>query len=178
MGTDKVPFAEVRWGATGSGRDRKWRHRTESDLRHVTRRGPDQNRKWSRNRYILYCYSRSTTTCSIVVQVLWLPEVIEGHVTPKDVIWGCGRMRNQKLRKICPGGDFFTGSDVIKRHVTPKGVPLENMGARMRNWKLRNIRTNVTCRASHGRVECATECALGVWFYLFSNLLQKRIEMF
>ena len=55
------------------------------------------------------------------------------------------------------GSSMATGCDVIKRHVTPKGVPLEGWGERMRNRKLRNIRSNVTCRASPG-----TGSALGV----------------
>ena len=39
-----------------------------------------------RNRYILYYYrSTCSTKCSTVVQVPWLPEVTEDHVTPKDV---------------------------------------------------------------------------------------------
>ena len=43
---------------------------------------------------------------------------------------------------------FFTVSDVIKRHVTPEGIPYEGWGSRMRNRKLNDIRLNVTRRAS------------------------------
>ena len=49
--------------------------------------------------------------------------------------------------------DMATGGDVS--HVTPKGVPLEGWGPRMCNRKLRNIRSNVTRRASPERVGCA-----------------------
>jgi hypothetical protein len=53
------------------------------------------------------------------------------------------------------GSSMTNGWDFIKCHVIPKGVPLEGWDARMRNRKLRNIRWNVTRRASPGRVECA-----------------------
>ena len=36
-----------------------------------------------------------------VVQVPWLPDVTEGHMTPKRVPLGA-RMRNRQLRNICP----------------------------------------------------------------------------
>jgi len=75
---------------------------------HVTGRDPDRNRKYvlrMRNRYILYYYYSSSTKCSTVVQVPWLPEVTEGHVTPKGVPLGV-RMRNRKLHNIRPGGPF------------------------------------------------------------------------
>ena len=41
------------------------------------------------NRYILYYYYSSSTQCSTVVQVPWLPEVTEGHVTPKGGHFVC-----------------------------------------------------------------------------------------
>jgi len=40
-----------------------------------------------------------------VVQIPWLPEVTEGHVTPKGVPLGV-RMRNRKLCNIRPSGAF------------------------------------------------------------------------
>ena len=42
----KVKFTGVRWGATGSGPDRKWRNRTGSDASNVTGRDTSRNRKW------------------------------------------------------------------------------------------------------------------------------------
>ena len=43
-------------------------------------------------------------------------------------------MRNRKLHNIHLIGGLFTGSDVIKRHVTSKGS-LGSVDARMRNLK-------------------------------------------
>ena len=75
--------------------------------------------------------TRCTTTLVVVqdvVQVPWLPEVTKCHVTTK------GRYAHATGScTISSLVGLFTGSDVIKRHVTPKGVPFENVGARMRN---------------------------------------------
>jgi hypothetical protein len=43
------------------------------------------------------------------------------HQTSREGV----RMRTRKLRHIHPYRGLFTGSDVIKRHVTPKGFPLK-----------------------------------------------------
>jgi hypothetical protein len=43
---------------------------------------------------------------TIVVQVPWLPEVTEGHVTQKGFPWKGVRMHNRKLRNIRPSGSF------------------------------------------------------------------------
>jgi len=63
--------------------------------------------------------------------------------------WKGVRMRNQKLRNIRPSGAFSL--EVTSSNVTsPVGLLLEGWGARMRNRKLCNILSNVTCRASFG----------------------------
>ena len=54
-----------------------------------------------------------------IVQVPWLPEVTEGHVTPKEVPLGAC-IRNRKLRNIRPSGDF--SPEVTS---SPVGLPLE-----------------------------------------------------
>ena len=83
-----------------------------------------------------------------------LPEVTSPKVTGNSVtvchVIRSYRMRNPFLRfflTIVVGHnvplrmtDMATGCDVIKHHVTAKGVPLEGWGAPMRNRKLRNIR--------------------------------------
>ena len=76
---------------------------------------------------MIECACATGTFCSTVVQVPWLPEVTEVHVTPKGVPLGVpkgvpldARMCNRNVRNIRPSE---TGSDVIKRH--PKGIPLE-----------------------------------------------------
>ena len=85
--------------------------------------------------------------------------------------WKGAHMRNRKLWNIRPFGAFFTGSDGIKHHVTPKGIPWKCV--RMRNRKLRNIRpsgafspkvtsSNVTRRASPGTGSHVIGSALGV----------------
>jgi len=94
--------------------------------------GPDRNRKsrkWSRAHAqpvpALFSYY-SSTQCSTVVQGPWLPEVIEGHVTPKGVPWKGVRMRNRKLHNINPSRAF--SPEVTEGHLTQKGFPW--------NWKL------------------------------------------
>jgi len=62
---------------------RKWRQSCDRKWRDPKWR---QSRKYvlrMRNRYIWYYYYSSSTKCSTVVQVPWLPGVTEGHVTPK-----------------------------------------------------------------------------------------------
>jgi hypothetical protein len=130
-------------GSTGSqvtGPDRKWRQSRDRKWR---------KRKWRhnwtyvlhmRNRYILYYYYSSSIQCSTVVQVLWLPEMTEGHVTPLGVPL-CVRMCNRKLRNIRPSGAFWPEITSDRSSRNPCGVPL---GVRMRNRKLRNIRPNMT----------------------------------
>jgi hypothetical protein len=82
-------------GATGSGPYRKWRDRKWPEVT-LTR----SDRVRMRNRYILYYYYSSSKTCSTVVQIPWLPKVIEGHVISKG--WNGVRMRNRKLWAFWP----------------------------------------------------------------------------
>jgi len=96
FGQSSICGGAVRWcyrkSRHRSGPDRKWR-----------------NRKYflrMRNRYILSYYYSNSTKCSTVVQVPGLPEVFEGHVTPKGG-WKGVRMRNRKLRNIRPCGAFW-----------------------------------------------------------------------
>jgi hypothetical protein len=82
----------------------------------------------------LFSYSSSSTKCSTVVQVPWLLEVTEGHVTLKRFPWKGVRMCNQKLRNIRHIGAFSlkkTSSNVT----SPEVVPLEGWGEHMRNQK-------------------------------------------
>jgi len=105
-----------------TGSDVPGSHVTGSDVSHVTGRGPDRNRKYvlrMYNRYILYYYYSRSTKCSTVVQVPWLPEVTEGHMTAKGFPLGV-RMRNRKLRNIRPSGAF--SPEVTS---SPIGLPLE-----------------------------------------------------
>ena len=94
---------------------------TGSDVSHVTGinltgRCPDWNRKshkWSRAH-------SSSTKCSTVVQIPWLLEVTKGHVIPKGVPLGV-RMRNRKLRHICPSGAFHRK---WRHQASPIGLPM------------------------------------------------------
>ena len=72
--TDKVKFEEELPEVTSPAL-------TGSDVTgsHVTGRVPEPE--------VIACAS-ATGTCSTVVQVPWLPEVTEGHVTPKEVPLG------------------------------------------------------------------------------------------
>ena len=66
MSTAQVTFAVERCGATGS---------------HVMHAQPFP---------AFFSYYSSSTKCSTVVQVPWLPEVTEGHVTQKGIpLEGC-----------------------------------------------------------------------------------------
>ena len=67
------------------------------------------------NRYILYYYYRSSTKCSTVVQVPWVPEA-----TPKGVPLGV-HMCNQKLCNIGPSGAFSL--EVTSSNVTCRASP-------------------------------------------------------
>ena len=51
-------------------------------------------------------YYNSSTKCSTVVEVPWLPEVNKGHVTPSGFPVGV-RMHNGKLRNIRPSRAFL-----------------------------------------------------------------------
>jgi hypothetical protein len=76
---------------------------------HVTGRCPD--RKYDLH---MFDFFPALFFTRVVVQVPWLPEATEGHVTP----FGgplCMCMRNRKLRNIRPMG-LLTGSDVMKHH--------------------------------------------------------------
>ena len=53
---------------------------TGSDISYVSGSGiTGSHRVRMRNRYIWYYYYSSSTKCSTVVQVPWLPELTEGH---------------------------------------------------------------------------------------------------
>ena len=110
------------------------------------------------NRYILYYYYSSSTKCSTVVQVPWLPEVIEGHeghVTLKE--WkGCacatgscaisalvGPFHWKWRHQTSPEGDSL-GSCGISIQTSPRSDRRTpeggGRGVHMRNRKLHNIR--------------------------------------
>ena len=104
MGTAQTLFEEVvQGGATGN---------------HMITRGPD--RKWPEICSVhgrkcipsFFSYNSSNT----VVQVPWLPEVAEGHVTPFGVPLSV-RMRNRKFRNIRTSGTFWP--EVTLWNVTP-----------------------------------------------------------
>ena len=49
---------------------------------------------------------------------IWIPDETKGHVTPNGFPWKGARMRNRKLRNICPIGAFspeITSSNVSRR---------------------------------------------------------------
>jgi hypothetical protein len=105
--TDKVKFEEELPEVTSPAL-------TGSDANHVT--GSDVTGSHLTGRYpepeVIACAS-ATGICSTVVHVPWLPEVTEGHVTPKEVPLGvpkrvplCVRTYNWKLRNIRPSGAF------------------------------------------------------------------------
>jgi hypothetical protein len=90
MGTAQVEFAWEQWGVNGSGPDQKRRKL--------------HDRKWRHGSMFCACpdFPRAFFL-TIVVQVPWLPEVTEGHVTPKGFPWS---MRKRKLRNIRPSRAF------------------------------------------------------------------------
>jgi hypothetical protein len=112
------------------------------------------NRKWRKSRDVvtgsMLC-AYSNTKCSTVIQVPGLPEVTKGHVTPKGFhlgeMYACA---TRKWRNIRPSEDFKplvmssnvtwlrrdsigrVGCCTISDQTSPVGLPLENIGARMR----------------------------------------------
>ena len=99
MGTAETIFEEVvRGGATGS-------HVTGSDVSHgshVTERDRNYVLRMPGSAFLLFFFYYSS---SIVVQVPWLPEVTEGHVTPFVVPLGV-RMRNRSCTISALVGSF------------------------------------------------------------------------
>ena len=73
-----------------------------------------------------------------------------------------------------------TGSDVIKLHVTPKGVPLEKWVREFatRSCGISEQTSPVGLPLEGWEARMRDRMCPWVWFYLFSNLAQKRIEMF
>ena len=106
---------------------------------------------------LYFCFPRFFLTIVVVqvVQVPWLPEETEGHVTPKLFPWKSVRI-NRKLRNIHPSGAF--SPEKTSSNIAPKWFPWKS--ARMRNRKLRNIRSNVTRRTSPGKYGSARICSL------------------
>jgi hypothetical protein len=107
------------------------------------------------------CLAFSRFFFTIVVQnVPGLPEMTKRSCDPKRVPLGWGVcMRNRK----------FLSPEVASSNVTwPRLIPLEGWGVRKRYRKLRNIRSNVTRKASpgkygsvHAQLEVHLECSLG-----------------
>ena len=81
MGTAQATFVEVLWGATGNDM-------TGSDVN-----GSGADRKWRYDRSMFCTCATNSRVCfltissSTVVQVPWLPEVTQGHVTPSGFPW-------------------------------------------------------------------------------------------
>jgi hypothetical protein len=112
MCTDKTIFAEMLWRATGS---------------HVTVRCT--NRKWpevcsmhAQPIPALFSYY-SSTKWSTVVQVPWLPEVTEGHVTTSGFHWVCACPTGSRAISALVGSfhhkwRYETSPIVTKSHVT------------------------------------------------------------
>ena len=133
-----------KWGHRKS-RDRKrsWLEVTASGLDpEVTKWSRAHVRKWIPTLFSYY----SSTKCSTVVQIPGLPEVTKGQVTPKEVplVWfhACGT-------GSCPIFTLLGSFHRKWRHQTsrdPEGITLEGWVASMRNRKLRSIRSNVTRR--------------------------------
>ena len=99
MGTDKVKSEVMLWGGvTGSDvtvPDRKWRELRYRMWRH--RKTLDRKWPWPEVTRSMLCacpvfscafsYYSSSTKCSTVAQVPWLPEVIYGHLTSLGFLW-------------------------------------------------------------------------------------------
>jgi hypothetical protein len=127
---------------------RKWYHRKPRDRKwHDRKWRQSHDRKWSHAHAqpvpALFSYY-SSTKCTIAHDRhgyrMWRTEGFP---------WK-GGMRIRKLRKICSSGAF--SPEVASSNVTWfRSDSLGRVGARMRNRKLRNIRSNVTRRASHGK---------------------------
>ena len=97
-------------------------------------------------------------------EAAWLPDVTSASVTwPRRGSLGWGvRIHERKLRNFRPIGTF--SPEVTSLNVTSPG-------------KLRNIRSNVTRRTSHGAWDarmCERKCPISNLF----NPTQKKIEMF
>jgi hypothetical protein len=129
---------------------------TGSDVNHVTRSDVITGSMfWTCPAFTHVFSYYSSRKCSTVVQVPGLPEVTEGHVTPKGF----------HLGEVCAcateSGAIFVLVETFHRkwrHQTSRGlegIPLEGWGARMRNQMLRNIRSNATRRASPGKYRSA-----------------------
>ena len=110
----------------------KWRHRPLPEVTYVMwpevtspvvtcpeedRPGTGSDRVRMRNQYIL-CYYYSSTKCSTVEQVPWLPEVTEG--VP---LGAC--MSYRKLRNIRPSGSFWPEGTSPKVTSWTVGLPLD-----------------------------------------------------
>ena len=67
-----------------------------------------------------FSYS-SSTKCSTVVQVAWLPDVTKDHLTTKGAPWLRCPHAQPKVAQYAPYWGLFIGNEVIKRHMTPRG---------------------------------------------------------
>jgi hypothetical protein len=100
-----MDLPEVTWPAlTGSDVS----HMTGSDVTgsHVTGRGPHETGSDCMrmcNLYSLYYYYSSSTKCSTVVQVPWLPEMTEDHVMWFPALFSPVLTRNDVTRRGFPG---------------------------------------------------------------------------
>jgi hypothetical protein len=129
MGTAQVAFQEELWGGA-----------TGSDVSHMTRSMFSARPDFSPYIFsaLFFGFPRFLLTI-VVVQVLWLPEVTQGN--PKEFPWMCACATGSCAISVLVGSFHRKW-----RHQTSRdlfGVPLEGWCARMRNLKLRNIRSKV-----------------------------------
>ena len=128
------------WGATGSdetgsdvtgsGLDRKWCQSRDRKGRELRWR---HNRKYvlrMRNRYILYYYYISSTKCSTVLQVPWLPDVMEVTWPRRCFPWAHACTTGSCAISVLVGlfdrkWHHETSPVITEGHVTPKVLPLE-----------------------------------------------------
>jgi hypothetical protein len=126
-------------GATGSDRMRNCKRR------------PTRDHKWRHNRNYVLRMSFFFPHFFLTKLYQGYRKWTNGHVTPKGVPLGWGVcMRNRKWRNILPSAVCSLG--VTSSNVTwPRRDFLGRVGACMSYRKLRNIRSNVTRRASPGK---------------------------
>ena len=97
MRIGQLRMRDRKWG------HRKWRHRigsdgTENDISHVTgvTSSPEMTSHEVTSFSSIFSYYSSSTKCSTIVHVPWLPDMTKGHVTPKGFPWKGVRMHDRK----------------------------------------------------------------------------------
>ena len=142
------------WGGGATGSHVNGSDVTRSDVSHMT----GNHRKWRDRKYVLCMpgfFPRLFLTIVVVqniVQVPWLPDVTWPR---RRFPWVCTCTTGSCAISALVGPfdrkwHYETSPVVTECHVTSEGCS-SGWGARMPNRKLRNIRSNVTSRASPGK---------------------------